>query len=106
MPGATRIGDRSNCPEDSHGCPACPHNVTGPAVSGSPDVFINETSALRVGDWGVHSPCCGPNTFRAVQGSPSVFINGRQAHRVGDRDDHCGGIGSMIEGSKDVIING
>lgn len=44
MPAAARLGDRSNCPSDSHGNKCCPHNVTGPATEGSPNVFINGKS--------------------------------------------------------------
>lgn len=46
MPAAARLGDRSNCPSDSHGNECCPHNVTGPATEGSPNVFINGKPAL------------------------------------------------------------
>ena len=59
---ACRLGDQANCPADSHGKNCCSHNVTGPAVTASPDVFINDKPALRVGDTGVHSSCCGSNT--------------------------------------------
>ncbi len=105
MPGAARVGDRSQCPADAHGCPGCPHGVIGPAVTGSQDVLINGRPALRVGDPGIHAACCGPNQWTAVQGSPDVFINGKPAHRLGDADQHCGGLGRMIEGSPDVLIN-
>lgn len=105
MPAATRVGDKSQCPADAHGCPGCPHSVIGPAVSGSPNVFINGKPALRVGDPGIHAACCGSNTWQAIQGSPNVFINGKPAHRLGDADQHCGGIGRMIEGSQNVFIN-
>lgn len=105
MPGAARVGDKSQCPADSHGCPGCAHSVVGPAVSGSPDVLINGKPAVRVGDSGIHAACCGPNTWTASQGSPDVFVNGKPIHRLGDVDQHCGGIGRMIEASPDVLIN-
>lgn len=105
MPAASRVGDKSHCPADSHGCPGCPHPVLGPSVSGSPDVHVNGRPAMRVGDAGIHAACCGPNTWQAIQGSPDVFINGRAAHRLGDADQHCGGVGKMVEGSPDVFIN-
>ena len=41
MPEACRITDPSHCPADAHGCPKCPHDVTGPATSGSVNVLIN-----------------------------------------------------------------
>lgn len=104
MPGASRINDMSFCPADVHGCPSCPHQVSGPALNGSADVLINGLGALRVGDSGLHVGCCGPNTWKAVAGSKTVFINGRPAHRIGDGDAHCGGVGFMVSGSVDVIV--
>jgi len=104
MPGAARIGDKSQCPADVHGCPICPHPVIGPAIIGSPDVLINGLPAVRVGDTGIHAVCCGPNTWKAVMGAPTVMINGKQAHRLNDMDQHCGGVGKMVEGSTDVLI--
>lgn len=73
-------------------------------MAGSPSVLVNGRPALRIGDRGVHSQCCGPNTWIAVEGSTSVLIDGFAAHRVGDEDMHCGGPGQMIEGSPDVIV--
>jgi len=104
MPAQGRLKDKSFAPADAHGCGACPHPVTGPAIKGSSNVFVNSLPALRVGDNGVHSACCGPNIWTAVKGSATVFINGRAAHRMGDQDQHCGGIGNLIEGSPNVIV--
>ena len=106
MPAAARVGDKSQCPSDGHGCPGCAHNVIGPAVAGSPDVQITGMPAVRVGDPGIHAACCGPNTWTATAGSATVFINGKAAHRQNDVDAHCGGVGKMIEGSPDVTIGG
>lgn len=106
MPGAARLGDKSQAPADVHGCLACPHPVVGPAIAGSPNVNINGRPAVRVGDNGVHAVCCGPNTWQAVKGSGTVMINNKPAHRMGDTDQHCGGVGQMIEGSADVIVGG
>ena len=104
MPAQGRLGDKSFAATDTHGCPACPHPVIGPAVQGSPDVLVNFRPALRVGDMGIHAPCCGPNMWRAAKGSKSVLINNKPAHRKGDKDSHCGGSGKLIEGSPDVIV--
>lgn len=104
MPAAGRKGDNAHCPNDSHGCPACPHDVTGGAVEGSPDVKINGREALRVGDRGAHGSCCGPNQWQASGGAPGVFINGQKAHRLGDDVAHCGGHGALAQGSGNVII--
>ena len=104
MAQAGRKGDQAHCPADSHGCPACPHDVIGPAVEGSPDVKINGREALRVGDRGEHGACCGPNQWQAVGGAPGVFINGQRAHRVGDDVAHCGGDGALETGSANVLI--
>ena len=106
MPGAARVGDPSQVPLDAHGCPACPHPAVGPAIQGSPDVLIDNLAAVRRTDIGVHAACCGPNMWSATQGSSTVFINNLQAHRMGDQDQHCGGVGQMIQGSPDVIIGG
>lgn len=104
MPPASRVGDKSLCPICVHGKPCCPHVVVGPATKGSPDVFIDNRQALRIGDPGRHALCCGSNTWKTAAGSPTVFINNVPAVRLGDRTTHCGGIGAMIEGSPNVII--
>jgi uncharacterized Zn-binding protein involved in type VI secretion len=104
MPEAGRLGDQSHIQADGHGCPACPHSATGPAVGGSANVAINGRPALRVGDPGLHAGCCGTNAWRATQGAPGVFINNRAAHRMGDEDAHCGGVGKLVEGSCNVLI--
>jgi|JI6StandDraft_1071083.scaffolds.fasta_scaffold126286_3 uncharacterized Zn-binding protein involved in type VI secretion len=106
MPAQGRLGDRAFAAADAHGCPACPHIVTGPAVTGSPNVRVNELPALRVGDSGIHMACCGENTWNAQKGSCSVLINGRPAHRLSDMTRHCGGTGMLIEGSPNVIVGG
>lgn len=104
MAEAGRLGDRAHAAADAHGCSACAHTVTGPAIAGSPDVYIDCKPALRVGDPGVHSSCCGSNAWTAAGGASTVFINGQPAHRLGDATQHCGGSGHLIEGSPDVFI--
>lgn len=104
MPGQGRLGDKANVPLDAHGCPACPHPAIGPAIQGSPDVNVNRRPALRVDDPGIHTACCGTNTWTATQGSMTVFINGKAAHRMGDQNRHCGGMGQLVEGSPNVIV--
>ena len=106
MPGQGRLGDLSQAPADAHGCLACPHPVTGPAIQGSPNVLVNGRPALRLFDTGIHAACCGPNMWTAVMGSTTVLINKLPAHRMGDMDLHCGGVGKLIEGSPDVIVGG
>jgi len=98
--------DTSNVPVDAHGCPGCPHNCTGPATLGSNDVFVNGRPAIRVTDTGVHMACCNGNLWTAKTGSATVFINNLKAHRKGDMDQHCGGMGTMKDGSDDVITGG
>jgi len=78
----------------------------GPAETGSLNVMVNARPALRVTDTGVHSQCCGPNTWVAVMGSRTVLINNLLAHRLGDADLHCGGPGYMIQGSANVLVGG
>jgi uncharacterized Zn-binding protein involved in type VI secretion len=106
MPPMGRLGDKSQAPMDAHGCPACPHPVIGPAIIGSPNVLVNNLPALRVGDKGIHMVCCGPNMWTATAGSATVMINNLPAHRLGDQDMHCGGPGTLIEGSPDVLVGG
>ncbi|HEY0988262.1 MAG TPA: PAAR domain-containing protein, partial [Kofleriaceae bacterium] len=91
---------------DAHGCPACPHPGVGPAIAGSPDVNTNRRPAFRFDDPGIHMACCGTNQWKAMQGSVTVYINGKPAVRIGDKTRHCGGIGTVIEGSTNVIIGG
>ena len=104
MPPQGRLGDKAFAPADAHGCPACPHPVTGPAIGGSPDVNVNARPAIRVADPGLHAACCGPNLWTAAKGSATVFINQRAAHRLGDKTQHCGGVGKLVEGSPDVFV--
>jgi uncharacterized Zn-binding protein involved in type VI secretion len=106
MPPQARLGDTSNVPVDAHGCCGCPHNCTGPAIKGSPDVYVNGRPAIRVGDPGIHAACCNGNTWTAKTGSATVFINNQKAHRKGDMDQHCGGMGTMKDGSENVITGG
>jgi uncharacterized Zn-binding protein involved in type VI secretion len=35
-----------------------------------------------------------------------VFINNIPAHRLGDTTQHCGGVGTLIIGSLNVIVGG
>jgi uncharacterized Zn-binding protein involved in type VI secretion len=106
MPGQGRVGDKAFTPADAHGCPACPHLVTGPALLGSANVRVNSRPALREGDPGIHTACCGPNMWTAGQGSGTVRINSKPAHRLGDTVQACGGLGSLVEGSSDVLVGG
>lgn len=106
MAAAARVTDQSNCPSDSHGNLCCSHNVTGPAIIGSDDVYFNGLKALRLGDTGIHSQCCGSNTWECTQGSGTVFINGKPSVRKGDTTTHCGGTGKIIDGSNNVFIGG
>jgi uncharacterized Zn-binding protein involved in type VI secretion len=73
-------------------------------VAGSPNVNVNGRPAIRVDDPGIHTACCGGNTWNAQTGSKSVFINGKPAHRLGDVVRHCGGVGKCIEGSGNVFV--
>src|SRR5687767_158744 len=99
MPPAGRVGDKAQSQADSHTCPACPHPTIGPAIQGSPDVYVNSLPALRVGDPGIHTACCGPNMWKADKGSSGVYINNKPAHRKDDATKHCGGNGKLIAGS-------
>jgi uncharacterized Zn-binding protein involved in type VI secretion len=102
----SRWGDRSLVPVDVHNKTCCPHTCVGPAITGSPNVLVNNLPALRVTDSGIHAACCGPNTWLALQGSTTVLINNLAAHRVFDLDMHCGGPGRMVQGSPNVLVGG
>lgn len=75
MPGIVRksqdkhIGHASATPNPFH---------QTPYVQGSPNVFVNGTSAVRIGD----KTSCGD---AAAKGSPSVFVNSIAVHRKGDK---------------------
>lgn len=104
MPPQARVGDQALVAADAHGCPACPHTGTGPALAGSADVLANGLAAIRVGDSGMISTCCSPNTWTASAGSRTVLINHHPAHRLGDKILHLGLPGSTVAGSPDVLV--
>jgi uncharacterized Zn-binding protein involved in type VI secretion len=106
MPPQARLGDQAEVPSDSHGCLCCAHDCVGPAIQGSPNVNVNGKPAIRVTDPGTHSACCGANTWKAQSGSSTVMINNLAAHRENDQTIHCGGQGTTIEGSPNVITGG
>ena len=106
MPGQARISDIAKAEACSHGCPSCPHKVSGPIVGGSPNVFVNGLPAARLNDPGIHAACCGTNIFTCDAGSGTVFINGKKAHRKGDKTKHCGTNGKMTSGSANVLTGG
>jgi len=89
------VGMHAYCAADAHGCMACPHPVSGPITTGSPNVFVNGSPAARVGDTGVHAACCGANTFKITSGDSQVLINGRPAAKIGSQTAHCGGMGTI-----------
>ncbi len=103
MPGQARIGDKAQG-IDSHRCNSCPHTVIGPATQGSGDVIVNGMPAVRKGDGGVHSACCGDNRWTAQGSSPTVTINGKQSFRLMDETNHCGGLGMLVESSGNVVV--
>ena len=62
--------------------------VTSTGNTGSPNIFINGSPAVRLGDVvGVHTRtgCGGPDTSVLTTGSSKVFINGQPAGRIGDQ---------------------
>jgi uncharacterized Zn-binding protein involved in type VI secretion len=106
MPPQSRVGDNAHCPACSHGKNCCAHPVTGPGTVGSTNILINDSPPLRIGDPGVHSACCGGNSWVLSAGSQSVFFNGIPASRIGDSTTHCGGVGTLIQGSNNVLTGG
>lgn len=106
MPPQARVGDNAFNPADAHGCPACPHPVTGPGQSGSPNITVNGKAAMRKTDPGTHSACCGPNSWVVKEGSSTVYFNNLPAARLTDPTTHCGGTGSLIVGSTNLNVGG
>lgn len=94
--GYARVGGLARCPNYALGCPACPHDVKGPIMSGSPNVFIDGLPAARAGDIGDAGGGCGPARFVIKTGDPSVLIDGKPAAKVGDQTQHSGGMGRII----------
>ncbi len=96
---AARIGDIGS----GHGC----HFPPSPAISGSPNILINNRPAVRQGDAYAPHPCpvcpLPPHGRKLASGSPTVLFNNKQAGRVGDPID-CGG--SDATGSGNVLIGG
>jgi uncharacterized Zn-binding protein involved in type VI secretion len=90
-----RVGGKARCHSDAHGCPACPHDVLGPIISGSPTYLLDGLPIARVGDRGTHAACCGPNTFVIATGDNEVLVDGKAAARIGDATTHCGGQGTI-----------
>ena len=83
MPAVTRVGLDKHV---GHASPTpSPFHKTAYA-SGSPDVFTNGASTVRVGD---KTGCGDPATV----GSGTVFVNGLAVHRQGDG---TGGHGSWV----------
>ena len=108
MPLAARQTDISMCPSDSHGNLCCSHSVKGPATTGSANVIVAGQPLLRANgtDNGVHSSCCGANTWVTMQGSSTVTVNDMPVVRLGDTTTHCGGTGSIITGASTVNVGG
>jgi uncharacterized Zn-binding protein involved in type VI secretion len=44
--------------------------------------------------------------WKASKGSTTVKINGLNTHRKTDETTHCGGKGTLVEGSDDVDVGG
>lgn len=100
IPHHATIGCRTDCPNDAHGCPACPHHVNGVILTGNSKVLINGRPVACVGDTGTHTVgCCGTNIFTIAAGDTSVLVDGKPVARIGDKTNHCGGAGRIIEAS-------
>lgn len=87
--------------------PARESRASIPAVTGSPNVMVNNRPALRVGDVGtVVAGAFSTDTVQwvAAQGARCVLINNRNAHRAWDVDDHRGCPGTIVEGSPYTFV--
>jgi len=73
MPGICRVQQDRHI---GHARPRSPYHQT-PYVTGSPNVSVNGTAAVRVGD---NTACLDV----ALGGSSTVFVNGIPVHRQND----------------------
>lgn len=90
MPSTVRLYDICS----GHG--PCPPRLN---ISASPNVFINNLGAHRVGDaWSKH---CN-HTSTQASGSPNVFVNNLSQARIGDHIK-CGSTNAT--GSPDTYAN-
>jgi len=103
MSGITRVSDISvgTC---GCCCPDCPHPWVSVHVQGSPDIYANGRSVMRMNDIG-SSSCPHCSTSWAVQGSSNVFANKRPVHRLGDVHLVGCGSGVVVSASQDVLAN-
>lgn len=96
MSAAARQGDKNliHC---------SPHRIK----EGSPNVFINNRPAARVGDRTTRhlkpGIICPPHTAKINSGAATIFINGQYAARVGSTIARCT---KVVEGSPNVIHGG
>lgn len=95
MPGISRIGQDSHI---GHASPTPNPFHKSSYASGSGNVIVNGSGAVRIGD----ATGCGDP---ATGGSSKVIVNGRGVHRIGDG---TGGHGSWVpnassSGSGNVI---
>ncbi len=102
----SRLSDIAFVPSDTHSCSGCSHSCAGPLVKGSSDVYVNGLPVAREGDPGVHSGCCGANTWSCEGCSSTVKVNGKGVSRMADSTKHCGGKGSLTIGSPNVLAGG
>ena len=93
MPAVARLGDMST---GHDGFPARGND------SASPNVFINNIAAHRVGDhWPLHCTLVCHDGVEST-GSPTVFVNNQPVARVGDNIS-CGD--QVAAGSPNVFAN-
>ena len=85
--------------------PCCPHGVSGPIVSCSPDVLANGIAVARLGDGVSHNcPHCGTGNISSASGT--VKANGIGVARLGDSVTYPGGGGTIVSASPDVFAGG
>ncbi len=67
-----------------------------PAITGSPDVFVEGLPVVRMGldTWAPHTNIISVHPGTGVGGSPTVFCNGAPVMRVGDPID-CGSVAAL-----------
>ena len=99
MPAVTRKGDSETGVCDL-GLPDCPHTRGGTNNSTSPNVFVNNLGAHRLGDiWDRHRRKRAHKGV-LVAGSSTVYVNNKQLGRISD-PINCGSF--VATGSPNVF---
>ena len=104
MPSGTkkdaRVGDLSEGFDCDIGLDCCPHEWSGPIITGATRSFCQGPKIARIGDFG---DCCCPHggIYKIISSSSRTHCEGKPIARVGDIVVclKCGSMGKMIAGA-------